>query len=201
MGVPSSPATTELNGQFTNGGDWPLPGYDYMWEMNFALCDIIEVNKCLTKYVIMGPNNYFRIEMGDITWDDNGDGVILDGADDGLAFRVVMEVPSGTYKQTTSVPLDPTSIVKLDIEVTDTDMADFNLVLVGGPVANVLVKKLVDMGKTPDDGSAADWAVTSGGDYKLYTNGFDKGKDVLVVAGANREETRKAAQELVASMG
>jgi hypothetical protein len=201
MGVPSSPATTELNGVFINGGDWKLPGFDYMWEMNFALCDIIEVNKCLTKYVIMGPNNYFRIEMGDITWDDNGDGVILDGADDGLAFRVVMEVPSGTYKQTTSVPLDPTSIVKLDIEVTDTDMADFNLVLVGGPVANVLVKKLVDMGKTPDDGSAADWAVTSGGDYKLYTNGFDKGKDVLVVAGANREETRKAAQELVASMG
>lgn len=111
-----------------------------------------------------------------------------------------MEVSSGTYTQTTPVALDPTSIVKLDVEVTDADMGAFNLVLVGGPVANVLVKKLVDMGKTPDDQSPADWATTSPGDYKLYTNGFDMGKDVLVVAGANREETRKAAEELVAGM-
>jgi len=190
---------------FISGGDYPLEpimgslGADYMWEMNFALCETLEVATCVTKYVVNGPHRYFRIEMGDVTWDDDGDGSSDTQADDGINFSVVMEVSSGTYTQMTSFPFDPQSIVKLAGDVTDADVAYSNLVLIGGPVANILVCRLVDAGREPDDGSDRSWMAVFG-DFKLYSNGFGGGRDVLVVAGPDREETRKAAEELVSGM-
>jgi S-layer protein (TIGR01564 family) len=100
----------------------------------------------------------------------------------------------------TSFPFDPQSIVKLAGEVTDADVAYYNLVLIGGPFANILVRKLVDAGREPDDGSDSSWMAVFG-DFKLYSNGFGGSRDVLVVAGPDREETRKAAEELVSGMG
>ncbi|MFQ6088600.1 MAG: S-layer protein [Candidatus Methanofastidiosia archaeon] len=199
-------------------GEWPLTFLDYMWEMNIKLCDTFELVRCTTKYIFDGPNHYFKIDLTDISWDDNNDGIRDVGAwldpdpltpgdetwqfgfDDGIDFKTIMEISAGSYDRVIQVDIDEASLVKLDIEITDMDKALYNLIMIGGPVHNLAVRELVDLGIFPDDGSPVDWMYTSAGDYKLYTNPYGTGKDVLVVAGADREATRLAAEQLVANL-
>ena len=68
-----------------------------------------------------------------------------------------------------------------------------NLVLVGGPVYNAIVKDL------KHGASTVDWT-TSPGEWEWIADPFGRGYDALIVAGANREETRLAAQQLVSEM-
>jgi len=100
------------------------------------------------------------------------------------------------------VEIDPMSIVVNDDEVTQTMKIGYNLILVGGPglvvcvgaepqVANTLTKELIDQGL-----STLDWA-TSLGEYEYIPNAFAEGKDVIIVAGADREATRYAVKTLI----
>ncbi len=175
-----------------------------MVELNVALCDIVEMAECLTRFVFSGPLDYFKIEMSDITWDDDQDGDPdpHDGfTNDGLDWETVMEVAAGTYTRVIQVDIDETELVKLDIEIDSLDKQNFNLILIGGPVANQLSKELEDLGISPDDGSPVDWAYTSlEGDFKLYTDPYGTGKDVLMVAGADRDATREAAERLISEL-
>ncbi|KYK33932.1 MAG: S-layer protein [Theionarchaea archaeon] len=172
-----------------------------MVELNVALCDIVEMAECLTRFVFSGPLDYFRIEMTDITWDDDQDGDPDDLADDGLDWQTVMEIAAGTYTRVIQVDIDETELVKLDIEIDSLDKQNFNLILIGGPVANQLSKELEDLGIPPDDGSPVDWMYTSlEGDFKLYTDPYGTGKDVLMVAGADRDATRLAAERLISKL-
>ncbi len=67
-----------------------------------------------------------------------------------------------------------------------------NLILVGGPVANRLVANLVREGK-----SKVDW-YNSQGETEYISNGL-YGRDVIIVAGADREKTRTAVLQLISS--
>ncbi|HOI77236.1 MAG TPA: S-layer protein [Methanofastidiosum sp.] len=117
-----------------------------------------------------------------------------DGADlDGVYLRINMSTKGDTIKYTANVKIDPVELIKLDIEV-NTATNTRNLILVGGPVYNSIVKDLVDMGA-----STVDWA-TSAGEWEWIADPMAKGYDVLIVAGANREETRMAAEDLVAML-
>ena len=100
------------------------------------------------------------------------------------------------------VEIDPMSIVVNDDEVTQTMKIGYNLILVGGPglvvcvgaepqVANTLTKELIDQGL-----STVDWE-TSLGEYEYIPNAFAEGKDVIIVAGADREATRYAVKTLI----
>jgi hypothetical protein len=172
-----------------------------MVELNVALCDIVEMAECLTRFVFSGPLDYFRIEMNDITWDDDQSGDPDDLADDGLDWQTVMEIAAGTYTRVVQVDIDETELVKLDIEIDSLDKQNFNLILIGGPVANQLSRELEDLGITPDDGSPVDWMYTSlEGDFKLYTDPYGTGKDALMVAGADRDATRDAAERLISKL-
>ncbi|MGC1120271.1 MAG: S-layer protein [Candidatus Methanofastidiosia archaeon] len=174
-----------------------------MVELNVALCDIVEMAECLTRFVFSGPKDYFRIEMDDITWDDDQDGDpdIYGIGNDGLDWQTVMEIAAGTYTQVVQVDIDETELVKLDIEIDSLDKQNFNLILIGGPVANQLAKELEDLAIPPDDGSPVDWMYTSlEGDFKLYTDPYGTGKDVLMVAGADRDATRAAAERLISKL-
>ncbi len=174
-----------------------------MVELNVALCDIVEMAECLTRFVFSGPLDYFRIEMNDITWDDDQDGDPdpYGIGNDGLDWQTVMEVAAGTYTRVIQVDIDETELVKLDIEIDSLDKQNFNLILIGGPVANQLSKELEDLGIPPDDGSPVDWVYTSlEGDFKLYTDPYGTGKDALMVAGADRDATRAAAERLISKL-
>jgi len=119
---------------------------------------------------------------------------VKDGADkDGVYLRINMSTKGDTIKYTANVKIDPVELIKLDIEV-NTATNTRNLILVGGPVYNSIVKDLVDMGA-----STVDWA-TSAGEWEWIADPMAKGYDVLIVAGANREETRMAAEDLVAML-
>lgn len=67
---------------------------------------------------------------------------------------------------------------------------DYNLILVGGPVANIIVKQLVDEGI-----SAVNWA-TSPGEWEHITAPYGD-CEILIIAGSDRETTRGAAQSLI----
>jgi len=68
-----------------------------------------------------------------------------------------------------------------------------NLILVGGPVANKLVAGLVQRGV-----SKIDW-YSSQGEIEYIPNGLYPGRDVIIVAGADREKTRAAVLKLISS--
>ncbi|MCS4540876.1 MAG: S-layer protein [Euryarchaeota archaeon] len=84
------------------------------------------------------------------------------------------------------------SIAILDSEVTGTIKATYNMILVGGPEANEMVKDLV--GKKV---SKVTWTEAVDGAVEYIADPYGTGKDVLIVAGATREGTRKAAADLV----
>jgi len=194
--------------------------------LELQLCDTIIVPNCETSYTINGPENYFTVEVADVDYGKwtalggytawNGLYGVLDDADpdwtvafpdaynmyvyddstadkDGVKIVVKQTTAGDTIKYTANVKIDPVELIKLDIEV-NTATNTKNLVLVGGPVYNSIVKDLVDMGA-----STVDWA-TSAGEWEWIADPMAKGYDVLIVAGANREETRMAAEDLVAML-
>ncbi|MBN1785393.1 MAG: S-layer protein [Candidatus Methanofastidiosa archaeon] len=129
--------------------------------------------------------NYFTLEVTDNIHTDYR----IDGA---IKLTKVEEL--APTKSTTYVDIDPTLLVALDMDVeNDPDLkSQYNLVLVGGPVANSLVQELVDLGFTTFD----EWD-TSTGDSVLYEDVYAFGKDVLIVAGSDRAATAKAALDLI----
>jgi S-layer protein (TIGR01564 family) len=145
---------------------------------------------CEYKWPVPGPYPrdppYFTIEVTDVLF-TCGDG-------DGIDYDTIMEeVQTTDYTEIQPVDIDETALVMLDTEL---DFAgwkaacDYNLVLVGGPVANIIVKQLVDEGM-----SAVDWAASPGEwEYIMAPYG---GCDVLIIAGMDRDATRSAAQDLI----
>ena len=179
--------------------------------LELQLCDTINIPDCETSYTVNGPENYFTIEIADVDL-GKGDATVTppiggnydiakdiwsgqkNGTDkDGLKVTIKQTVAGQTIKYTANVKIDPVELIKLDIEV-NTATNTRNLILVGGPVYNSIVKDLVDMGA-----STVDWA-TSAGEWEWIADPMAKGYDVLIVAGANREETRMAAEDLVAML-
>ncbi|ASJ10880.1 S-layer protein [Thermococcus sp. P6] len=95
----------------------------------------------------------------------------------------------GIYGDVITVNTVTEPITVMDYEVNLDDPGS-NLILVGGPVANQVTKYLVDQGI-----STVDW-VNSPGDIE-YLQGALGGYDVVIVAGATRNETRVAAEALM----
>lgn len=93
-----------------------------------------------------------------------------------------------TAQATTIKPVTkPITVMDYEVDVNDPGS---NLILVGGPVANSVTKYLVDNGI-----SKVDW-YNSTGDIE-YLQGALGGYDVVIVAGATRNETRAAAEALM----
>ncbi|MBU7048214.1 MAG: S-layer protein [Theionarchaea archaeon] len=88
----------------------------------------------------------------------------------------------------------PDIVVMTDAEFSFADWkvaGDYNLILVGGPVANSITKILVDEGF-----SSTTW-VTSSGEWEYITDTYSNDCDILVVAGEDRDATYSAAQLLI----
>ena len=161
-----------------------------MVELNIALCEKLCPIVCEYKWVIQGPYprdpSYFTIEVTDIYFSCEDF--------DGIDYDTIMEETQTTeYTSITPVDIDETGLVMLDTEL---DFAgwkaacEYNLILVGGPVANIIVKQLVDEGL-----STVDWAA-SPGEWEYLAAPYGS-CDVLIIAGADRDATRAAAQPLI----
>ncbi|HOP08754.1 MAG TPA: S-layer protein [Candidatus Methanofastidiosa archaeon] len=130
-------------------------------------------------------NEYLSLQVSDTIHTD----YVIDGY-----VKVTQRVEKAPLVSTTYVNIDPTTLVALDTDVdNDPELKNqYNLILVGGPVANSLVQDLIDLEFT----TFAEWD-TSSGDAKLYEDVYAFGKDVLVVAGKDRTATAKAALDLI----
>ena len=184
--------------------------------LELQLCDNIDIPDCETAFTIYGPENYFSVTISDVDFGKsnerlnglydplaptspfdiykgraNSSSTDKDGAKVTINQTIVDTAQSITY--TKNVNIDPIELIKLDIEINTTSMHK-NLILVGGPVYNSIVRDLGNMGA-----STVDWA-TSPGEWEWIADPFGRGYDVLIVAGANREETRLAAQQLVSQL-
>jgi len=106
------------------------------------------------------------------------------------------------------VTIDPTELVLEDTYVVVNPVVKSmkNLILVGGPglvtqgvgpdgetfaICNAITKDLVDEGK-----STVDWFM-SPGEYEYIKDAFTDGKDVVIVAGADRIGTKLAVKKLL----
>ncbi len=153
---------------------------DSVYEIDISLCEPIKT--LCEPYFFEGPNYYYFVDFGNTSFAD------------GVDFTVYQTERVGTYTVEEAV-LEPWELVKLDVEITKED-AEYNWILVGGIHTNVWIKKLVDEHINPDDNSPVDWFVKEAG-YKLYTDPFQYGNRVLVVAGETAEDTQKAIHELI----
>jgi len=100
----------------------------------------------------------------------------------------------GTYEE--AVPIE-TPIAKLDTEVTSDDKAG-NLILVGGPAVNTLVKDLLNTEWNVTDSQAAWLDHFSSGEamIKLVEDAFGDGSLALIVAGTDAADTVEACHVL-----
>jgi S-layer protein (TIGR01564 family) len=128
-------------------------------------------------------NNYFTLNVTDAIHTDYQ----IDGAIELSRTEMVGETITTHY-----VDLEPEALVKLDENINTEMKQEYNLVLIGGPVANTIVQELVDLGKTTFE----KWD-TSEGELELIADAFADGKHVLIVAGKDRDATTMAALDLV----
>ena len=111
-----------------------------------------------------------------------------------LAESASVSKSEGTASQTVDKAVAlTTTLGKLDTEVTSSDKATSNLILVGGPAVNDLVSELAAANKT----EGTDWYVSEGAGTALIDyvgDAWGEGTAALVVAGHSASDTRKAAE-------
>ena len=106
----------------------------------------------------------------------------------GVTTTVSAGGASGSVTTDEIVPIK-TSVAKLDTEVTAADKNTKNLILVGGPAVNMLVKDLGDAGKswTRDQYISAGEGTAI---IQLVEDAFASGRSALIVAGHSADDTR-----------
>ena len=96
------------------------------------LCDKIDLT-CCDPQTVYGPRNYFKIDILDSNYfKKDGDGVEL----------TVSQKKSKLYLfYDSTVKVEPTSLIKIDKDVTGTDKAKKNLILIGNENNNLVIKE------------------------------------------------------------
>ncbi|KYK34742.1 MAG: hypothetical protein AYK19_02395 [Theionarchaea archaeon DG-70-1] len=164
-------------------GVWHGPGMPLV-ELNVYLCDkMCAPDQPDQPWVIPGlyPKDrpYFTVEVTDA--------FLSCGDVDGITYDTIL----GAADSVTLV--DEVDLVMLDTEfdfAAWTSACDYNLVLVGGPVANSIVEQLVAEGV-----STVNWAISLG--QWEYLNAPYTTYDILIIAGSDRDATRAAVVALI----
>jgi hypothetical protein len=151
-------------------------------ELNISLCEKLCPPDSEDSWVISGPMReqpYFTIEVLDMNFCDN----------DGMDYNTLMELVDTTKP----VDIDETGLVFLDIDIDFTEWKSacrYNLILIGGPVANTLVNHLVIEGI-----SAVNWTF-SAGEWEYIAAPYSD-CHILIVAGSDRDATKAAVLRLI----
>lgn len=169
--------------------------------------DVFGVYDLKYKYVQKGYDEYYNPATGEFVKAPEGEQYIVayayiclkekEGKVIEKELKVGDQIPDSDYTiegiyatATTVVPKPVTQpIVYMDYEINISDPGS-NLILVGGPVANSVTKYLVE-----HNISKVDW-YNSPGDVEYIPKALD-GYDVVIVAGATRNQTRVAAEALM----
>jgi hypothetical protein len=139
------------------------------------LCDPFDISCLEPGDIIYGPRHLTRVYITEVT-----DTVVRFT----FQFMKIMET-----EVEGAADVQPSSLLRLANEVTDTDMT-YNLILIGGPDVNLFTREIVEMGL-----STVVWS-ESAGEWEYIINPFGYSRDVLIVAGKDRESTSFAARKL-----
>jgi S-layer protein (TIGR01564 family) len=157
-----------------------------MVELNISLCERICVPNHEKARTISGPHlevpQYFTIHVSDACFDG-----------DGIDFETIMGNESINEPTQLKSHINDLGLVMTDSEFNFPEWkstSSYNLILIGGPVANEIVRHLVD-----ECISLVTWEDSPG--QREYIKAPYNRCDVLIVAGADRECTSAAVQELV----
>jgi hypothetical protein len=155
-------------------------------ELNMILCEDVQPSDN-DSWDISGPfceeKSYFSITVSDTGFDCE------DG--DGISYTTIFKA-SVDYSRVEPLDIDETALVVYDTELNFSQWkvsCQYNLILIGGPVANAIVNELV-----AERVSAVDWE-ESAGEWEYIKAPFNT-CDILIVAGKDRDATRKAAEAL-----
>lgn len=126
--------------------------------------------------------------------DNNGNVLGLYSSGGSVNFNVIFtKQQPGAFQQVKVNIWEPQKLITNDEALMENVARSNNLILIGGPVANNIVAGLVQRGV-----SKIDW-YTSQGEIEYIPNGLYPGRDVIIVAGADREKTRDAVIRLISS--
>ncbi|MBU7017441.1 MAG: S-layer protein [Theionarchaea archaeon] len=152
-----------------------------LMELNVCVCDSFYLPHSEVSWVISGPvkeRPYFTIEVLDVRF-----------CDDGIDYNTLMEL----VDTTNAVDIDETGLVFLDSDIDFTEWKSacrYNMILIGGPVANTLVSQLVKEGI-----STVNWT-SSAGEWEYIAPPYN-GCHILIVAGSDRDATKAAVLRLI----
>ena len=152
-------------------------------ELNVLLCDTMCAPSEKTWHIpcpFTEEPAYFTIEVFDADLCDT----------DGISYKTLMNPV-----QTEIMPAnaDETGLVMLDITIDFSiweSTCCYNLIIIGGPVANTITNHLVERGI-----STVDWFISSG-EWE-YIKAPSNGCDILIVAGRDRDATQTAVHNLI----
>jgi len=111
-----------------------------------------------------------------------------------IKFNIVFNKKQpGAFQEVKINIWEPEKLLTNDQILLETTAKNNNIILVGGPVANRLVANIVQSGKSKVD------LYNSEGEIEYIPNGLYPGRDVIIVAGSDREKTRNAVVKLLNS--
>jgi len=146
-----------------------------------SLCDKIDLECCEPLY-LKGPNNYFDIKITDLMYEN------IDK--DGVSLEVSQNVITRTITYDKTIKIDPSLIIKLDKEVTQSDKINKNLILIGNENDNILIDELYNTGFTK-----VKWS-TSQGEWEFIEFGL-YGKRIVIVGGKDSSSLKSAIDDFI----
>ena len=144
------------------------------------VCDPFDIRCLEPGDLIYGPRHLTRLEIVDIT----NTHIIFK-----FQFMKTIETEVEGERR-----IEPSSLVWLASEVTEKELTQYNVIVIGGPDVNPFTEELVEKGL-----STVDW-MNSKGEWEFIANPFGYGKDWLIVAGKDRDKTKLAAKKLYYSL-
>jgi hypothetical protein len=154
---------------------------------------VTSISKSQAKINMPVEQAYARILIGSKTVTEEtvsgnvGDKVSVGGVD------ITIKEAGGAGYTPSGIPMP---VAKIDTEVTDADKQGKNLVLVGGPLVNLLTAELSDKLKAMNAEISNTVPGPGKGRVVVVKDAFASGKVAVVVAGSDRQGTAAAAQLL-----
>ena len=142
--------------------------------IKIELCDPIPFNCLKEGAVFWGPDRYFRVYVED-----------YDEEKYYVKYKIqrVDEIPK---KETINVKVEPINLIRTDKQITATDRAKYNMILIGNKDNNEEIKRIYDIGNFVDIDSEG----------MIYLKNIYGQKDILILNAANVSDLNGPIKQL-----
>ncbi|HNR44489.1 MAG TPA: hypothetical protein PKH80_04915 [Methanofastidiosum sp.] len=140
--------------------------------IKIELCEPIPFDCLKEGAVFWGPDRYFRVYVED-----------YDEEKYYVKYKIqrVDEIPK---KETVNVKVEPTNLIRTDKQITATDRAKYNMILIGNKDNNEEIKRVYDLGNFTDS------------EGMVYLKDIYGKKDILILNAANASDLNEPIKQL-----